>query len=101
MSSIIKPDESTQESCTRVSSSDIVAAIHKALLSVDQRYKAILPRLRSDTQLQEIGLESTQMLEMAAHLEDELGIFIEDSHLAEVNTLRELIELLEREEAKT
>lgn len=48
------------------------------------------------TEINELGIDSVDLLEIFGYVEDELGIKLADADLAEVTTLRDLAKLIRR-----
>jgi acyl carrier protein len=55
--------------------------------------------LTETTTISSLGIDSLGMLELVGQMEMQLGIHLPDDQLVAVNTLRELLDLVERQHA--
>ncbi len=89
------------ESVRTRESDKLLQIVRDALVFVNDRFAAVAPQLESGMRFHEVGIESVELLEMAAYIEDTLAIHLDDRGLIEASTLHDLIELMKREVAES
>ena len=66
-----------------------------------ERFDIAADRITDDTSIRDVGLDSMMMLEVMLELEDRLGLKLKDLSLPVNPTLRDVVALVERNQAQT
>jgi acyl carrier protein len=64
-----------------------------------ERFEISADRITDDTSIRDLGLDSMMMLEVMLELEDRLGLKLSDLAMPANPTLRDVIKLVERNQA--
>lgn len=84
---------------TRFTNDELLALIREALMSLSDVHLR-LDQLSMDATLTSLGVDSMSAIEMAAYLEDKLGIRLPDDQLAQVSTVGDAAALVRRHAAR-
>lgn len=75
----------------------IIAMIQRGLHETTSRRNFVLPPLRIDMSLAELGIDSIEFIEAFSYVEEELGRMLPSDQLTSARTIGELVALVQRE----
>lgn len=81
----------SQPTSARVSQEELTELFKKALWEVDRKK---IDKLDFNSRFAELGMDSVLMFEVVGYLEQRLGILLPDEQLTEINSIKDLYELI-------
>ncbi len=81
---------------TALSDSDILDLLQRAYLFAKAGNDNTVNELRLDSTIDELGIESIAALEMTGFIEEELGVQFNDSDIARVRGMADIVHLIKK-----
>lgn len=79
------------------SNEEMISTFHRIATEVAER---TFPPFKSDTVIADLGLDSLHVLEIVGSMEREFGVQIPDDQLVGIQTVADLVKLLQRQQSK-